>query len=233
MRLIDGNYAGSDKVIARCHLLKHRGYLSKNLVKSHDCLKKKCNFFERINPEYWEALEIAEIEKRNTRLLAKQERLRINDRNTFIKLTLEDSGNIYVTSVRNEPKYLLTITYIFDKRVDLSEEAKFLRKSLKKAIRLQARTGTDETIEQLIRKRRRETRKVTDLRKAPKVGTVTKKRLNALGVHCLEDLYGRNGDHLYRLDCELSGGKVNRRFLTAYRSAVAFINDADLVLMKP
>jgi len=45
-----------------------------------------------------------------------------------------------------------------------------------------------------------------------------------LGVYCLEDLYGRNGDALYKLDCDLSGKIINRRYLTAYRSAVEFIN---------
>jgi hypothetical protein len=82
-------------------------------------------------------------------------------------------------------------------------------------------------IEQLIRKPRRETRKVTDVRKAPKVGAATKKRLAALGVYCLEDLFGRNGDALYKLDCELSGESVNRRYLTAYRSAVEFADEID------
>ena len=30
LRLIDGNYANTNNVIARCHLLTHRGYLSKS-----------------------------------------------------------------------------------------------------------------------------------------------------------------------------------------------------------
>ena len=66
--------------------------------------------------------------------------------------------------------------------------------------------------------------KVTSLRKAPKVGIVTEKRLAALGVYCLEDLFGQNGDNLYERDCELSDEHVNRRYLTAYRSAVDFAN---------
>jgi hypothetical protein len=31
LRLIDGHYAETDRIIARCHLLKHRGYLTKAL----------------------------------------------------------------------------------------------------------------------------------------------------------------------------------------------------------
>jgi len=147
------------------------------------------------------------------------------DNDIYIKETLEDSGHIHITSIREEARNLLVIYYIYDKRINLEPEIKFLRETLKKIIKMQARIGSDEAIEQLIRKPRRETRKVADLRKAPKVGIAAKKRLARLGVYCLEDLFGRNGDFLYRLDCEISGEKVNRRYLTAYRSAVMFANE--------
>lgn len=224
MRLIDGKYANAGKVIARCHLLTHRGYLSKALVKSHDCIKKKCPFFDRMKPEYWQALEAAELEKKNNRLKMKQEAAIKYDRDMCIKETLEDNGSIYVTTIKDEKPNMLVISYIYDRRVDLKPEIEFLREHFKKTIKLQARIGSEDTVEQLIRKRRRETRKVTDLRKAPKVGVATKKRLAALGVYCLEDLFGRNGDLLYRLDCEASKQAVNKRYLTAYRSAVEYAN---------
>lgn len=225
MRLIDGNYAVVRTVIARCHLLTHRGYLSKNLVKSHDCIKKKCPYFEKLKPEYWQALEKADKTKKENRKKLKQEAVLKYDRDVFIKETLEDSGHIHVTSINDEKPNLLVISYIYDKRVDLSSEVDFLRGQLKKTIRLQARSGSEVAIELLIRKRRRETRKVTDLRKAPKVGFATKKRLANLGVYCLEDLFGRDGDHLYNLDCEMSTERVNKRYLAAYRSAVEYANN--------
>ena len=227
MRLINGNYANSENVIARCHLLTHRGYLSKTLVKSHSCISKKCPFFEKLKPEYWQTLERLEKEKKDNRIKWKQENEMLHDRNMFLRETLEDSGHIHITSIRDESRNLLAICYIYDKRISLEPEIKFLREKLKKSIKMQARTGSDEAIEQLIRKPRRETRKVTDLRKAPKVGIAAKKRLARLGVYCLEDLFGRDGDVLYRLDCEISGEKVNRRYLTAYRSAVMFANEME------
>jgi hypothetical protein len=224
-RLIDGHYADGKNIIARCHLLTHRGYLSKSLVKSHDCIAKKCTFFEKLNTEYWQALESSENGKKNKRLERKQAIKAINDRDMFIRETLEDSGHIHVTAIKEENKTLLVISYIYDKQVDLTTEIQFLRKKFGKSIKLRARTGADYAIEQLIRKPRRETRKVTDLRKAPTVGIATKKRLAALGVFCLEDLYGRSGDELYRRDCEWSGKAVNRRYLTRYRNAVQFANN--------
>ena len=82
------------------------------------------------------------------------------------------------------------IGYICEKWVNLSHEIRFLREQLGKTIKLKV-----------------------------KIGIAAKKRLTALGVHCLEDLYGRSGD---ALDCALSGKKVNRRYLAAYRSAVEY-----------
>ena len=223
-RLINGRYADSDKIIARCHLLKHRGYLTKNLVKAHDCIAKKCAFFEKLKPEYWQALEKIAQEKKSNREKRRQAIKETSDRDEMIKETLEHNGNVHVTQIKTESPRLLVISYIYDKRVDLSKEAQFLKAKLRMAIKLQARIGSDEVIELLIRRPRRLSRKVTDLRKAPKVGPITKKRLAALGVYCIEDLYGRNGDELYRRDCEISGTAVNRRFLTAYRSAVEYAN---------
>ena len=227
MRLIDGVYANDVNVIARCHLIAHRGYLSKRLVKSHDCIAKKCPFFEKLRPGYWQALEKVKQDKKNNRLLRKQSVEMKNGRDAFIRKTLEGCGHIHVTSIKEESRTLLVIYYIYDKRVDLTSEIQFLREKLGKAIRLHAKVGSDGNIEFLIRKPRRETQIVTDVRKVPNIGDVTKRRLAALGVYCLEDLFGRNGDALYRLDCELSGETVNRRYLTAYRSAVEFANEME------
>jgi len=224
LRLINGQYANIKNVIARCHLLAHRGYLTKSLVELHDCIKKKCPFFEKMKPEYWKALEVSAQTKKDNRIKRKLETEEKNDRDTVIRETLEDSGNIHVTAIREEGRNMLVISYIYDKRTNLGQEINFLKEKFKKIIKLKARIGSAEAIEQLIRKPRRETRKVTDLRKAPKVGPAAKKRLAALGVYCLEDLFGRSGDALYKLDCDLSGKTVNRRFATAYRSAVEFAN---------
>ena len=223
MRLINGVYANSKNVIARCHLLTHRGYLTKNLMKTHDCIAKKCPFFEKMKLDYWQALDNRAQNKKDNRLKRKQAIDKTTDRDILIRETLEDSGHIHVTAIREENRKSLIIYYIYDKRTNLAPEIKFLQEKFGKNIKLQARIGSDEAIEQLIRKPRRETRKVTDLRKAPKIGDAAKKRLSALGVYCLEDLFGRDGDALYKLDCKISGVKVNRRYLTAYKSAVEFV----------
>jgi len=224
-RLIDGNYVASSMIIGRCHSLIHRGYLTKNLIKSHNCISKKCSSFERIKTDYWQALVAAENADKEKRAKMKVEKKHIYDRDVFIKATLEDSGSIYITAIREEPRNYLNISYLYDRHIDLSQEVKFLRKELGKNIRLKAIIGTEEVIEKLIRKPRRDMGKGTDVRKAPKVGNAAKARLRMLGVYCMEDLFNRNGDALYRIDCYKSGKTIDRRYLTAYRNAVEYANN--------
>jgi glutamate synthase domain-containing protein 1 len=114
-RLIYGHYAKDENVIAFCHVLTHRGFLSKTLVQSHDCLAKKCPFLEKIRPEYWEAIERAEKEKKNKRLRKKQVSEKTDACNDFIRKILEGSGHIYVTSIKEESRIYI-ISYIYDKK---------------------------------------------------------------------------------------------------------------------
>jgi len=190
-------------------------------------MEKRCFLFERLKPDYWIALEKIEMFKKTERAKRKEEKRLVKDRNMFIHDILEGSGCVYVTSIQ-ENDSLISISYIYDRTVDLKPEIRFLRNELHKTIKLQARVGTEEAIEKLIKKPRREMRITTDVRKAPKVGDVTRRRLALLGVYCLEDLFGRNGDALYKLDCKLTGKAVNRRFLHSYRSAVNYANNMEI-----
>jgi len=155
-RLIDGHYANRDNIIARCHLVTHYGYLSKSLVKSHDCLAKNCPFFEKANPDYWQHLDKIAQEKKNNRLQRKMNIKRKNDRDRLIRETLENCGNIHVTAIREMSEKFLVVSYIYDKRVDLRPEIQFLCKKLGKTIKLEAKVGSDYVIERLIREPLRE-----------------------------------------------------------------------------
>ena len=150
--LIDGKYAKAGNVVGRCNSSVHPGFLTKQLIKSHDCIARTCSFFVRMNPEYWVALEKAEQKKKETRLQKRQLSESIKTRDALIRETLENKGHIYVTAIREEGPRLLTVSYIYDERIDLTDEIQFLRDELKKAIRLEARIASDETKELLIRK---------------------------------------------------------------------------------
>jgi len=225
LRLINGQYAKSCNVIARCHCSAHRGLLSKNLVKSHACLEKRCTFMEKLNPEHWAAMEAAALEKKENRLKRKLAAKENDRREALIRSVLEKSGHVHVTAIHDARHGLLEISYIYDKRVDLTPGIRSLRSALGKAIRLRARATSDDLIELLIRIPRRETRCVTDPRVAPKVGDATRRRLAEIGVFCLEDLFGRSGESLYALDSKQSARPVNRRYLAAYRSACEYANE--------
>ena len=225
VKLINRSRAHEDKVIGYCHLDSHRGYLTKKLLKSHKCLEKKCTFLKKLNPEYWEGREAAEQDQKNKSIEKKQKEENAAQRNAFIKKTLENNGHVYVTVIREENRNSLEISYISDKRVDIREQARILQNSYKgRKIKFKPVKASETAIEKLIREPRRKANKGTDLLKIPGIGSVTKNRLIALGIHCSEDLLGYNGDYLYERDCELSGEKLNLRFLRAYRNAVEFVS---------
>ena len=229
LKLVNGARACETNIVGYCHLEKHPGYLTKNLIKTHECLEKKCTFLKKLNPEYWRGRESFEQAQKDKVIRQKQqaETKAKNDvyRDTFIRKTLEESGNIYVTVIREESKNSLTVSYISDKRMDIRAQAQVLQKRYKNLkIKFKPVAASDAAIEKLIREPRRIAGKGTDLLKIPGVGSVAKRRLITLGVHCAEDLLGWDSDDLYELDCELSDGKVNLRFLRVYRNAVEFAN---------
>jgi hypothetical protein len=168
-RIIDGNYVGSGQIVARCHLRAHRGNLSARLVKSHDCIAKKCPFLEKMDVKFWRAYEAKKQEKKKRTLLKKLAIAEKRNREAMVREILEDNGHIHVTVIREESSNLLVISYIYDERVDLTPETEILRDKLGKEIKLQARIGSHSAIEQLIRNPRRRARNAADVRKAPKV----------------------------------------------------------------
>ncbi len=64
---------------------------------------------------------------------------------------------------------------------------------------------------------------MTPLETIPGVGANMKKRLEAIGVTCVEDLTGKDPEELFRLDqLRCPGQKVDRCCLYVYRLAVAW-----------
>ena len=44
-RCIDGSHTGCNKCVGYCTYYEHRGFLTKELRKQHDCLKKGCRYY--------------------------------------------------------------------------------------------------------------------------------------------------------------------------------------------
>jgi hypothetical protein len=160
-RLINGDWAYGKNIIARCHSPSHRGFLTRVLIEKHECIEKKCYFFQRLKPKRWLAVEQSILQKRalsqDKRKLKERELEKQNNRDALIRSTLEGCGHVHVTSIEEESPRTLRICYIYDERVDLKKEICFLREKLKKFIKLKAIIAPKENIESLIRKPKRET----------------------------------------------------------------------------
>ena len=75
---------------------------------------------------------------------------------------------------------------------------------------------------------------MSDLRSIPGVGPSIEGDLQALGIHHVLDLHGRDPEELYARSCALQGGYVDRCLLYVYRCAVYFaeVSDPDPELLK-
>lgn len=71
-------------------------------------------------------------------------------------------------------------------------------------------------------KNSREENPVSDLRKIPGIGANMERHLQAIGIHCIADLRGKNPEELYRLDCLKKGFQDDRCVLYVFRCAVYF-----------
>ena len=62
----------------------------------------------------------------------------------------------------------------------------------------------------------------TDLTEIPYVGKRTKEALMNIGIHCVEDLIGKDPEDLYVRDCLAKGFQEDRCALYVYRMAVYY-----------
>ena len=64
IKYIDGVYRKYDKCIGFCNNECHRGFLTKELLKEHECIGKKCTFLDPIEDhQYWIHLMNTEAKK--------------------------------------------------------------------------------------------------------------------------------------------------------------------------
>ena len=62
----------------------------------------------------------------------------------------------------------------------------------------------------------------SDLRNIPGVGKNMERHMNNIGIHCLEDLKGRDPEELYHLDCPEKGFQDDKCVLYVFRCAVYY-----------
>ncbi len=216
VRLIDGATAKKTNVIGYCNLTAHRGWLSKTLYDKHHCAEKKCPFFQKSNRDYWIQIMLEQAASRKNREhLWREEKQR---RDEDIRATIEAHQDVYVTKIREIPRGL-QVSYIYSRKVDLSEAIKVLKAKYYLTIFLKPVRAPAANRDALIINRRR-----TDLLAIPGVGKVTAERLIALGYGCVEDLAGKSPELMHAADCRMRGVERNGRLLRAFRIAVEYAN---------
>ncbi len=75
---------------------------------------------------------------------------------------------------------------------------------------------------------------MTDLKVIPGIGKNMERHLKAVGIHCVEDLAGKDPEKIYAQDCIAQNAQVDRCALYVYRMAVYYANneERDPALLK-
>ena len=55
-----------------CHCKEHEGYLTVSQMKEHDCISKRCYYFQKLEHSYWLQLERRRLEKKAFRTLERK-----------------------------------------------------------------------------------------------------------------------------------------------------------------
>ena len=100
-------YTKRGNVVGYCHCDTHRGTVTKALLKSHDCINKKCPFFKRDNPEYWRRIDAAVTAKQRRKQKIKAKKAKQTNNTENLTLTAQNMAdelgyNIKITSVRKD-----------------------------------------------------------------------------------------------------------------------------------
>ena len=150
--LFDGTPINESNIIGRCNNTTHWGWISEHLMKKHECLEKQCPFFKKVNPEYWCRIETNNRRKIEARAKAKEKKIREKERESFIRSVFKPYNDICITSI-DEMYNGISIAYIYDGRVDLSDAIRILREKYNCAIYLKAVESSLENRISLIRNR--------------------------------------------------------------------------------
>lgn len=138
VRLISGAVVDKKRGIAFCHCDTHRGYLTKENVTKHKCLKKSCTFFQKVDLEYWENRDRQKATAKSERKLglhnAKLEKNAVEQRNARIKELLEQDERVTVTAILEEQSKPLRICFLSPHFMDFSKQREEIRKLTEKPI---------------------------------------------------------------------------------------------------
>ncbi|MCL1912243.1 MAG: hypothetical protein FWG13_08560, partial [Leptospirales bacterium] len=127
VKTIHGHRCKQSKAVGFCYNINHKGYVTKRLLKEHECLEKQCFLLEKLGHDYWRQMEADKKQRQARYKAAQQKKSRDAERNDEIRAFFEPYEQIYITSIQ-EINYGLKIAYIYDGYTAFSAAIKTLRK---------------------------------------------------------------------------------------------------------
>lgn len=124
------------RLIGYCHIRNHPGYLTAQLLREHECLRKKCPFLERFETaDFWKARQVSKQCKKK-RLLS--ENMKNETLNELIELAQQFANNleypIVITSITDnlycDGEYI--INYVSDRAINDSHTYAELKRRMHK-----------------------------------------------------------------------------------------------------
>ena len=155
VKIFNGRLCKGSNVVGYCHNRDHKGYISKTILKTHNCINKKCFYFEEVNPKYWEQRLKQKVYKQNKRMEIKNKEAKKENTLQYIRDIFKAFDNIYITAVHKEKQQLI-ITYIYEEYVDLTDAINILHQNFKGKIYLKAVASDEETRRKLLSKYHKE-----------------------------------------------------------------------------
>jgi len=126
----------SGESVAYCWSDLHRGYLTKQQVKIHKCIKKKCASLEKLHCPYWERVEAEATRNRLKSAEAKRQRSEQRQRQENLLFEIRSRAleyGVYVTVIREESR-VFHVCFLANGYVDLSPLGAELKQKLGKSI---------------------------------------------------------------------------------------------------
>ena len=120
----DTETVSNKNVIGYCHFSEHKGYVTRNLLKSHKCDTKSCHYLEKYEDNsYWAAIDqikVAECRKKETarRLRQEKEKLQKEWVATAQNIANDYGYKVKVIEIRKVPKKKKYILFYISKISD-------------------------------------------------------------------------------------------------------------------
>ena len=129
-KTIDGKYHSySKEFVGFCWFKGHKGYLSKNQMKAHECIQKNCHYFQKFDDSlYW----TTKVEKKRLKRERKNEKKALEQREMLIIEMARECTNKFnymdFTSIKQSGSNTITLTYFSKHHINLNDCKTFLNR---------------------------------------------------------------------------------------------------------